>query len=470
MVGALIALIRDEARRIWCYKWLGLATSALIFCAGAVYVLHAPNVYDAWGQIFVNKQTPVAAAAEGVSLVGANYGSPYVVAKTMLNDQNLELVARRLDPAAAKLNKLQMTRAVTALRSQITVPPDQGDGFFELHVRDSDPARARRVVQVLLDEFISRNLTRSQRELAQAGRFLDDQIASYEAMLATSQVKIAAFRQSHPVVAATPLPPTFDPMASDLPAARAAYETALAQSTTPAAARPSAVAERVYALQAKLAALRIQYTDQHPDVVSTRRQLADAVAERDEELRQATLAPAATPATATANPALEAARRRLQEAQRAATPRQVAAPVVPPNLQSQWAELQRNDEALRIAYQQLIGRREAARMSTAVYGADGSAKYQITRRPTVPDFPIAPNRRLLMAMAAVIAVGGGLGAAYVVAAVKGIFVSPRELENAFQLPVIGTVAWEPAWSTKPGLRAPRPLASLRALLGGGSSR
>lgn len=469
MVGALIALIRDEARRIWCYKWLGLATSALIFCAGAVYVLRAPDVYDAWGQIFVNKQTPVAAAAEGVSLVGANYGSPYVVAKTMLNDQNLELVVRRLDPAAATLTKLQMTRAVTALRSQITVPPDQGDGFFELHIRDSNPARARRVVQVLLDEFISRNLSRSQRELAQAGKFLDDQIASYETMLAASQVKIAAFRQAHPIVAATPLPPAFDPTASDLPAARAAYETALAQSTTPAAARPSAAADRVYALQAKLAALRIQYTDQHPDVVSTKRQLADAVAERDEELRQATLAPAATP-TATANPALEAARRRLQEAQRAATPRQVAAPVVPPNLQSEWAELQRNDEALRIAYQQLIGRREGARMSEAVYGADGSGKYQITRRPTVPDFPIAPNRRLLMALAAVVAVGGGLGAAYVVAAVKGVFVSPRELENAFQLPVIGTVAWEPAWSTKPGLRAPRPLASLRALLGGGPGR
>jgi polysaccharide chain length determinant protein (PEP-CTERM system associated) len=466
MVGALIALIHDEARRIWCYKWLALLTTAAILCAAAVYVTRLPEVYDAWGQVYVNKQTPVAAATEGVSLVGANYGSPYVVTKTLLNDQNLETVVRKLNPAASSYDKIQMARAVGALRGRIQVAPDQGDGFFEFHFQDNDPVRARDTVQMLLDEFVSRNLTRSQRELSQAGKFLDEQIAAYEAMLASSQVKIANFRRDHPIVAAVPQPVEPDLLASDLPAARAAYEAALAQAAAPQA-KASPAAEMVFALQGKLAALRTQYTEQHPDVVALKRQLADAVAKADEEARAAAAMAAAEP---TVNPAVEAARRRLQEAQRHAVPRRIVAPAVPPELQTEWAELQRNDEVLRVAYQQLIGRREGARMSQAVYGADGSGKYQVTRRPVVPNFPIGPNRPLLMALAAFVAVGGGLAAAYLMAAVKGIFVSPRELEHAFQLPVVGTVSWEPAWSTRPALRSHHPLAALRAVIGGGAPR
>jgi hypothetical protein len=40
---------------------------------------------------------------------------------------------------------------------------------------------------------------------------------------------------------------------------------------------------------------------------------------------------------------------------------------------------------------------------------------------------------------------------------NGIFVSPRELEEAFQLPVVGTVSWEPAWHTGAVARATRTL-------------
>lgn len=462
MIGALIALIYDEARRIWFCKWLAVFTASLIFGVAAVYVLRMPDVYDAWGQMYVNKQTPIAAAAQGVSLVGDNYGSPYVVAKTLLNDQNLERVVRRLDPATSGMGKAAMSQALASLRSRIVVAPDQGDGFFEFHYRDSDPVRARNVVQLLLTEFVSRNLNRSQQELRQAGKFLDDQIASYEAMLADSQVRISDFRRNNPAFAAAPLPEVVNEgVASDLPAARAAYETAVAQAAAPQAAKTSAATERVYTLQARVDQLRTQFTEQYPDVVTAKRQLAEAVAARDEEARAAPAAPAA-PAE---NPLVEAARRRLETAQRSAQPRRRAAPVLPPAQQSQWMDLQRNDEMLRINYQQLITRREAARLSEAVYGADGSGKYQVTRQPTVPDFPIGPKRPLYLALAAVVAIGGGLIAAYLRAAIKGIFVSPRELEQAFQLPVVGTVAWEPAWSTKPAMRYAHPLAALRAAIG-----
>jgi hypothetical protein len=102
---------------------------------------------------------------------------------------------------------------------------------------------------------------------------------------------------------------------------------------------------------------------------------------------------------------------------------------------------------LRTNYDQLAARREAARLSQAAYG-DGSSKYQITRPPTAPQLPTGPNRRLYLAAVLALASVGGIASAFVYAAMKGIFVSPRELELILGLPVAGTVSWEPAWSTK----------------------
>jgi capsular polysaccharide biosynthesis protein len=90
-------------------------------------------------------------------------------------------------------------------------------------------------------------------------------------------------------------------------------------------------------------------------------------------------------------------------------------------------------------------------MSQAVYRDDEAGKYQIVRQPVVPVIPTGPNRRLYFGMAGLLSIGAGVAIGYVRAAMKGILVSRQELEETFQLPVIGTVSWEPAWHTsRPG--------------------
>ena len=141
--------------------------------------------------------------------------------------------------------------------------------------------------------------------------------------------------------------------------------------------------------------------------------------------------------------------------------------VVAPEVGSEWADLQRNDEVLNINFQQLVARREAVRMSLAASGADGANRFQVLRPPVVPVLPIGPNRSLYLILAAAFAVLAGLAAAYLRGAMSGVFVSPRELEEAFQLPVIGTVSWEPAWDTGETKRSERPAVPIYASFGSG---
>ena len=68
MVGTVLSLMYDELVRIWCYRWTAIAAGTILLIVGAVYVFNKPDVYDAWAQIYINKQTPLAAAAQNVSL------------------------------------------------------------------------------------------------------------------------------------------------------------------------------------------------------------------------------------------------------------------------------------------------------------------------------------------------------------------------------------------------------------------
>ncbi|WP_454717247.1 hypothetical protein [Caulobacter segnis] len=429
MIGALIAQVRDGVRRIWCFKWLAFWVATVLVLVGAPIVMSLPKVYEAWAQIYVAKETPLGSAAQGVSLVGQGYGDPYVVEKTLLNDESLRKLLHRLDPATRGLTPGRTALAVQALKGKIRVSPSVDDGFFELHVLDSDPIRARNTVQWLIDEFMSRNLARNQDALSDATRFLDQQMAIYRQMLDQSNIRLETFRAQHPGVAATALPAMILPISGGQVETRSAAGPA---PTHPATVMLAQANERLAALDTRLAALRSEYTDEHPDVVAARRQQAMALAQRAELALKAP--PAASAAT-------------IRRFQGSSSGGARATPTASPQAMAEWADLNRSDLMLRTNYDQLAARREAARLSQAAYG-DGSGKYQITRPPTAPQLPIGPNRKLYLAALLALAAVGGIASAFVYAAMKGIFVSPRELELILGLPVAGTVSWEPAWSTK----------------------
>jgi polysaccharide chain length determinant protein (PEP-CTERM system associated) len=439
MVGTVLSLLYDELVRIWCYRWTAIITGTVLFLLGAAYVMQKPNVYDSWAQIYISKQTPLAQAASNVSLVGAEYGNTYVVQKTILNDQNLRKVAEQLDPALNRLTPGQQQSAIATLRNRIELDPDQGDGFVEFHYKAQEPLRARRVVQLLVNLFLDANDDRAQRDLSQADLFLDAQIAVYQRKLTESQAKLAEFHQRYGQAAPAMDSAEEAEAVADVAAARATLSTAQARD---GAAAPSQ--DQIVQLQARIAQLRLQYTDQYPDVIAAKQQLAML------QQAQPQAKVGESPAVITARTELANAQARLRKAR--------FRPELPPQIASQEAELKRTDDILRSSYQELLSRREAAKMSLAVFGANNKAKYQITNPPTLPAFPIGPNRPLYLIGVVLAAIAGGIGAAYLRGAITGVFVAPRELEEAFQLPVIGTISWEETWHTGAAAENPRHAA------------
>jgi uncharacterized protein involved in exopolysaccharide biosynthesis len=443
--------IYTAAARVWTYRWLAIVVASVVFFSAAIYVSRLPNVYEAWAQIYNNKQTPLAEAARGVSLVGDNYGSTYMVERTLLNDQNLIAVIEKINPRAVELGRPALIAAVNELRGRIKIYPDQGDGFIEIHCLSNDPRQARDVVKLLLDRLIATTALQSQNELTGARNFLDAQIKTYEAKLKESQEKIMAFGRGRSDSADSDGDSGFTPppgAAEELASARAAYSLAMSS-----AGGPSPRTGEINALRDKLAALRLQYTDEYPDVVATKRQL------------EALMAGQGAASGSAGGASVVEARRRLAEAEARYYGRKriSARSAKTQEAAEELAELKRNDEILRDNYRELLAKREAASVSQDVYNANIGAKYRITNRPTVPTAPSGPNRPLFLAAGTIAALLSGMAAAYALAAMRGILLSPQEVEEAFGLPVVGTLSWEEAWHTARGSRRSRNATGLRIL-------
>jgi polysaccharide chain length determinant protein (PEP-CTERM system associated) len=442
MAGNMFNVLFDELLRIWQYRWLVLGVAGLIFCSAALYILRMPNVYEASAQIYVNKETPVSTAAHGISLVGDNFGSAYVVQKTLLNDQYLKTILIRTDPRTASMNQAAFLRAISTLRARIRIDPDQGDGFVQIHFQDADSVHARNVVRMLLDQFIAANITRSRVDLGRASQFLDQQITAYGEKSRAADADLMAFGRKHPDIARSSLAAQVGDAVDEVASARAAYSAALSvKSSGGQSGGPSQGSGEIAALNARIAVLRTQYTEQYPDVVAAQRQLNSLLAAQSATM---TAAPAVENQSGgmaearEAHGALLAAQARLRRAQQGPPPSP---------LDAQWADLKKKSAILRGNYEEIMSRREAVRLSQAVYADKNSGKYQITAPPTVPPIPSGPNRRLYLLLAGAISLGMGVGMAYLRGAINGILVAPRELEEIFGLPVAGTVSLEKTWQT-----------------------
>ena len=433
MIGQIVDRLIDEVRRVWCYRWLVAVVTATLMAAAVAFAFSAPNTYEAWGQLYVSRQTTLSAAAESVSLADPASSNTYVVQKTLLNDDNLEAVARTLEPRR-RFTKPELASATAALKRGVRLA-DGGDGFVEIHYTDTDPRRAQAVVGLVLNQFVSGSYERSQQELRLASAFLDQQIAFYADLISQSQAKIDTIRRRWGVIA--PEAGGDAEFVAVQPQARAPAE--VIQLPPPSPPARSQAAERVSQLEAKLASLLTVDTERYPDVITARRQLEEARAQSAQS-KQETPQLAASPLP----PAPSAPVRRASVRRRSAPP---------PEVTAQLAELQRKDDLLGASYQQLVAKRAAAQMSEAVSGADRAGKFLVTREPTTPTIPTGPNRKLYLAAGLLAALGGGLGAGYLRAVTRGIMISPREIEEVIQLPVIGTVSWERAWRTHPPFSA-----------------
>ncbi|MGH8324578.1 MAG: GNVR domain-containing protein [Steroidobacteraceae bacterium] len=110
-----------------------------------------------------------------------------------------------------------------------------------------------------------------------------------------------------------------------------------------------------------------------------------------------------------------------------------------PEVEAEFARLNRDYDVTRTQYHALLERLERARLGEEAQET-GIVKFEVIDPPTAGFTPIAPKRPLLIAGAFILAIAAGAGVAYLLHLLKPVFLSARNLSAVTGIPVLGSVS------------------------------
>jgi polysaccharide chain length determinant protein (PEP-CTERM system associated) len=242
-----------------------------------------------------------------------------------------------------------------------------------------------------------------------------------------------------------------------------AGETPVLQPEGPVATTTVATPEldaRLAALKGQLDALLRRYTDEHPDVVGTRRIIAQLEAQRWQELQaraNAVVASGSRPVDpADRNPVFQ--QLRVSQAEAEANVASLRAKLagyqsqysqlkaeaqLVPQVEVEFAQINRDYDIQKKTYETLLSRRQSAAIGEGVQDAGGT-QFRVVDPPRVAPQPVPPTRIALLGMALAAALAAGLLASFAANELMPTFHDARSLSAVSKRPMLGMVTMLPS--------------------------
>ena len=482
-----IQLARRYVRMVWPYRWAALGLSTAVCLSGWFFALAQPNIFEVKAKIFVDTRSMLKPLLQGLAVDSQSLASSASLMKrTLMTRPNLEDVARKADLDLKSKGDQEFEAVVTGLAEKVKLEGTSQDNIYEIGFTDPDPQQAKRVVDELLNSFLESALGSNRKDTAVTQKFLDEQIAEYEKRLLAAEQRLKEFKQKnvgHMPDEGSSYFKNLQLVRSSLQKAEMELQEAQNRSSTlrhqlegdepvigimsdsQSLLNPlsSPYDARITKLQDQLDQLLLQFTDKHPDVTAIREQIAELEARRDKDLKKlaAEQAVDAGSSGVTPGPAggggesnvfqeiklamaeadaevaglsarVGAYKKQIEELERAVD--------TIPEIEAELKRLDRDYGLNKQQYDELLRRRESARLSQEVDQQADDVKLKVIDPPRVPILPIGPNRIQIMSVVLIAALGSGVGLAFLLSQINPRFYSSDELKEITQLPILGTVS------------------------------
>jgi polysaccharide chain length determinant protein (PEP-CTERM system associated) len=469
-------------RGMWHRRWLGLAAAWMAAIVGVAVVYRIPERYEASARVYVDTESLLKPLLSGLAIQPNLDQQVALMSRTLISRPNIERLVRMADLDLRVRTQAQRDDLIDDVMKAIQLSGNVNANLYIISYRDPNPEQARKVVQSLLGIFVESSLGDKKQDTQTAVKFLDDQIKRYEEILLAAEGRLKDFKLKYLGVADKEGPDYFGRIAglrSSIDGARLevqaaeqardSYKRELAGETqalpdllaaNPATEAAPEIDARIAVLSKQLDELLRKYTDQHPDVVATRRliqQLEEQkVIELDARRRAAAKAGKSAATASDRNPVfqqlrislaeseatLAAARAKLAgyEAQYKALKAQAQ---LVPQVEAEFAQLNRDYDVQKKTYESLLARRESAAMGKDVQDS-GGARFRVIDPPRVSSEPVPPRRIFLLIGVLIASIAIGLSASFVASQIMPIFHDARSLREASKRPIIGMVSLLPS--------------------------
>lgn len=488
----IIDQLLSYIRGIWRYRWYALAVAWVACIGGWITVQQLPDEYEASAQVYVDTQSVLRPLLQGLAVnVNDPNAQVALMTRTLVSRPNIEKVARMTDLDLQAKNTGDMDKLLSRLERDISLRGAGRENLYTIAYVNDDPELAKKVVQSLLTIFVENTLGGTRQDSSTAQRFLDRQIADYEARLLAAEKRLKEFKQVNIDVMPSSGQSYYQNMKS-MAEALEAEKLALRQAESRRDALQAQIVgeeptfgfdpepfiaeqkiaptmnlpvqARIQNLQQELDVLMLKYTEKHPDVIAAREMIGLLEDKYEEQLNQLAASRSAGGGAAGAgsayrggnmldtNPVYQQMRIAMstEEANIAALQARVAdyeqrlealktKVDTVPEIEAQLIALNRDYDVTKSNYEALLARRESAHISQQAEQTTDDIRFKVIEPPRVPFKPSGPNRPMLASGVMVASMGAGLALAFLLAQIRPTFDTRRSLTQVTGLPVLGSV-------------------------------
>lgn len=469
-MAELQALLLTFLKAIGKYRWYAVGISWVVCVVGWAVVYRMPDDYQASARVYVDTQSILKPLLSGMTTVPNVEQQVQFMRRTLISRPNVERVMRMVDLDIKSKSVQEHEKLVDELTTQIKVSGTERDDIYTISYNNPNPKLGKEVVQSLLTIFVEGSFGGKKQESDKAVQFIEEQIKSYEEKLAAGENALKEFKVQNLGLLprqGTDYTTTVSDMLEKVSQAKLEYAESLqarnaikrqiggeemaplVTSEEPVVQANPELENRIQTLEKNLDLLRMQYTEAYPDIVSTRRLLAQLYERKKEELKKRVRTdPGAnfSPMLQQMNVALS-----VEEARMASLKARVDEYTIrldrlrnqsaaAPEVEAQLSQLNRDYEINKENYGKLVERREAARLSGDLTSATDMMSFRVIDPPTAPTTPVGPHRPRLMSMVFGASLVLGLGVALLLSQIRPTFVTQASLRNTTGLPILGSIS------------------------------
>ena len=411
----------------------------------------------------------------------------------ILSTARLEPVIRELNLYQEDINRKPMEELVERLRQAITITAvapmtetrAQNLPGFTISVAFASPEIAQKICSTITSMFIEEDIKVSQGIDVGTTQFLNEQLEQAKTKLDEQDAKLATFQRrfvgSLPEDSQTNLN-LLNGQTSQLEAATQAVnraqqdksfaESILAQQLSAWQAaqsgpNPETLDQQLEALQAQLVALQSKYTNDHPDVIKTKhdiaalkQKIADSELERKNTTPEKSTLPTGEP---TQILQLRAQIHQYDQvikertAQQEAVKKQIAIyqarVAASPAVEQEYKLLTRDHQTVLDSYNELLKKRDASAMSTQYDQSKQNDRFHVLDPANLPTEPSFPKMPLFAGGGLVVGLGFAFGLAFLLEMQDTSMRSEHDVEVVLRLPVLAMI---PVIAPKAGKTRTRP--------------
>ncbi len=473
----LLRQARLVLRGMWLHHWLGLLMAWGIGLAAGVAVFVMPDKYEASARVFVDTDSVLKPLMAGLTIQANTEQQIAMLSRTLISRPNVEKLVRMADLDLGVNSPSQKESLIEQVTKSLSIKSVGRDNLYTLGYVDTDPERARKVVQSLTTVFVESSLGDKRSDTDSARKFIDEQISIYQKKLEEAENRLKQFKLQNIEMGLEKdggAGGRLSELSTQLAQARLELREAensrdaikrqivgeepVLLPDTPGSESSISIPDidgRIDAQKRNLDTMLQRFTEQHPDVVSARRLIKELEEQKRQEIAARKKAAAANPVVASinANPAYQQMKVSLTEAEATVAAlrvrvaeydsrytRAVSKIKLLPEVEAEYAQLNRDYDVHKKNYDSLIQRRESASISEGMTDVSSVADFRLIDPPRASRTPVGPNRIVLLSLALVASLAIGLAGSFAASQLRPTFFDAHTLREVAGLPLLGTVS------------------------------